>query len=409
MRSGVAGFQPARLAQARMARGMTQIALARTIGRTSGTLSKWESGEQHPEVDALDRLSQCLGLPSSWFLKPVPDYGDSVCFFRSNVAATKAAQSIAQVRLKWLNELSLTLQQWLEWPEINLPTLDKVDYKNISEEEIEEAANLCRNTWKLGLGPISNMLLVLENAGVICTREELGYTRMDGASQWFKTDERPYVFLAADKANAVRSRFDAAHELGHLVLHRSVSGLEFTKRNPEIERQAHRFASAFLLPAESFAAEVSRPSLDTFLALKPRWKVSIAAMIVRCFDLNIIDEAYATRLWKNYSARGWRRGEPLDDSISVETARILPRAIDLMLSSGVFDKNGIALTLGLSYSDSESLCGLPVGYFSNIQNQVSAQIVRLKTSNSSSQPGTLSSSVQGNVINLSNHRRHQSS
>lgn len=408
MRSGVAGFQPARLVQARMARGMTQIALARTIGRTSGTLSKWEAGEQQPEADTLDRLSQCLGLPASWFLKPVPDYGDGVCFFRSTVAATKAAQAIAQIRLKWLNEISVNLQHWLEWPEISLPTIDKIDHKNISEEDIEEAAALCRKTWKLGLGPISNMILVLENAGVICTREELGYTRMDGASQWFKTDGRPYVFLAADKANAVRSRFDAAHELGHLVLHRSVSGLDFTKRNPEIERQAHRFASAFLLPAESFAAEVSRPSLDTFLALKPRWKVSIAAMIVRCADLGIIDPAYATRLWKNYSSRGWRRGEPLDDSLPIETTRILPRAIDLMLSSGGFDKPGVVLTLGLSQSDSESLCGLSAGYFSGGNNPKNAQIVRLKTEGATPRPSTSTGQERGHLIDLNNHRRPRS-
>ena len=379
MRLGVAGFQPARLAQARMARGMTQIALGSMIGRTSGTLSKWESGEQQPESGALERLSQSLGMPASWFLKPVPNYGDGVCFFRSTAAATKSAQAIAQVRLKWLNEISLTLQQWLEWPGIDLPTLDQIDHKNISEEDIEKAAALCRETWKLGLGPISNMMLVLENAGVICTREELGYTRMDGASQWFQTDGRPYVFLSADKANGVRSRFDAAHELGHLVLHRSVSGLDFTKRNPEIERQAHRFASAFLLPAEAFAAEVSRPSLDTFLTLKPRWKVSVAAMIVRCTDLGIIDDAYATRLWKNYSARGWRKGEPLDDSILIEEARLLPRAIDLMLSSGVFDKAGVVLTLGLSQSDIESLCGLSLGYLSEPEDKVPAQVIKLKT------------------------------
>lgn len=408
MRSGVAGFQPARLAQARMARSMTQIALGRMIGRSSGTLSKWESGDQQPEAEALERLSTCLGLPSAWFLKPVPNYGESVCFFRSTAAATKTAQAIAQVRLKWLNEISLDLQQFLEWPDINLPTLDQIDHKNISEEDIEEAAALCRNTWKLGLGPISNMLLALENSGVICTREELGYTRMDGASQWFLTDGRPYVFLSADKANAMRSRFDAAHELGHLVLHRSVTGLDFTKRNPEIERQAHRFASAFLLPAESFAAEISHPSLDTFLTLKPRWKVSVAAMIVRCADLGIIDEAYTIRLWKNYSARGWRRGEPLDDSIPVEKTKLLPRAIELILSSGVFDRPGIVSTLGLSQSDTESLCGLPLGWLSETKNQNISDIVRLKTEVGVSSNVDRPTHHQANIIDFSKHYKSSS-
>ncbi|MCH4575285.1 helix-turn-helix domain-containing protein [Achromobacter xylosoxidans] len=406
MRAGVSGFQPGRLVQARISRGLTQTALATMVERSSGTVSKWESGEQQPEADALERLSMRLSMPVAWFLKPIPRYGDNVCFFRSNVSATKTAQSIAQVRLMWLNEISLELQQFVDWPVVNIPTLEESNHLNISDEEIEQAAANCRKEWKLGLGPISDMTLALENVGVICVREELGYAKMDGASQWFDTDGRPYVFLAADKANGVRSRFDAAHELGHLVLHRSVSGLEFTKRNPEIERQAHLFAGAFLLPAESFAAEVSRPSLDTFIALKPRWKVSVAAMIMRCLQLGIIDEAYSVRLWKNYSARGWRRGEPLDDVIPAETPRLLSRAIDLLLSQGGLDKGGVLAALGLHQGDCERLCSLAEGFFAEKQPPAVLDFVRLKAvlaGRANDADGPLRDDGRSNVVPFRQH------
>lgn len=378
MRAGVSGFQADRLNQARLSRGLTQIALAAMVGRSSGTVSKWEKGEQSPETEALDSLASCLGVPSSWFLRPVPNYGDEVCFFRSNVSVTKEAQNISLIRLKWLNEISLDLQRWLDWPEVTVPCLGNSDYRSISDADIEAAAAECRRVWGLGLGPISDMLLVLENAGVICVREEIGLAKMDGASKWFATDGRAYVFLAADKANGVRSRFDAAHELGHLVLHRNVSDVEFAKHHPEIERQAHLFAGAFLLPAESFAAEVSSPSLDTFLALKMRWKVSIGAMIMRCKGLEIIDDAYATRLWKNYSARGWRRGEPRDADIEFEECRLLPRAIRLLLSEANLDRAALTLALGLSASDAESLCSLPRGFLSETRAVTDLAAVRLK-------------------------------
>lgn len=378
MRSGVSGFQGERLSQARVCRGLTQTVLGTMVGRSQETVSKWERGDQFPEPDALERLSECLAMPVAWFLSRPPVYGDHVCFFRSNVSLTKEAQSRSHIRLQWLNEISVTLQRWVDWPAVNVPSLGKTDHMSISDAEIEDAAEMCRREWKLGRGPISDMVLVLENAGVVCMREEVGAIKMDGASRWFDTDGRPYVYLAADKANGVRSRFDAAHELGHLVVHRAVDGLEFLKRYSEIERQAHLFAGAFLLPAESFAAEVSRPSLDTFAALKPRWKVSIGAMIMRCVQLGIIDAEYATRLWKSYSARGWRRGEPDDDRIGFEPTRLLPRAIHLLLTDGGLDRPGLLAALGLNAGDCERLCGLPTGFFQEQPEVTYLDQVRLK-------------------------------
>lgn len=398
MRTGVTGFQPERLLQARLSRGLTQIALGTLIGRSSGTISKWENGEQSPESDALELLAQKLSVPGSWFLKRLPKIGDRVCFYRSNVSVTKEAQTISLIRLKWLNELSMTLQGWIDWPAINIPHLEKNDHLKISDADIEDAALNCRQHWNLGLGPISDVVLALENAGTICLREELGFTRMDGASRWFDSDNRPYVFLASDKANGCRSRFDAAHELGHLVLHRNIDNIEFSKRYPELERQANLFAGTFLLPSESFAAEVTRPSLDTFLALKPRWKVSVAAMIMRCKQLNIIDDEYATRLWKNYSARGWRKGEPLDDKIEFEQVRLLPRAIKLLLSDGGLNRDGLLSALGLGASDCEHLCSLPEGFFAPQATVTNLVELRLKR-NSGSQVQSVSS---GNILAFPN-------
>lgn len=395
MRAGVAGFQPERLIQARLCRGLTQTALATMIGKSSPSVSKWERGEQVPESDALEKLAQQLGMPSSWFVRSPPNYGEAVCFFRSNSSVTKAAQTISEIRLKWLNELSLTLQEWLDWPEINVPRLGASDHLQITDSEIEQMALECRKVWRLGLGPISDVVLALENAGVICLREELGFANMDGSSRWFETDNRPYVFLAADKANGVRSRFDAAHELGHLVLHGDVTSVDFQKkeRYAEIERQAHRFAGAFLLPAESFAAEVTRPSLDTFQALKPRWKVSVGAMISRCKQLGIIDDDYATRLWKNYSARGWRKGEPMDDKIPFESTRLLPRAVDLLLSEGGLTKDGLLATLGLGARDCEQLCGLSEDFFAHQSANVTELRLKLKSPQT-----TIASTGTGGVI-----------
>jgi len=348
--------------QAREARGLTQAALACMTHKSPPTISKWESGAQTPEAPALASLAAALQVPEQFLLRPVADTGDSPYFFRSNQAITREAQTIARSRLNWLNEISIALQDWIDWPGVMVPRLGNGDYRRLTDADIEEFAAQCRRQWQLGSGPIENVVLALENAGIICVREELGYDRMDGVSKWFANDNRPYVFLSADKANGMRSRFDAAHELAHLVIHWAVPTIDYT-RQPELERQAHLFAGAFLMPGETFAAEVASPSLDTFLTLKPRWKVSVAAMIVRCRQLEIIDEAYSVRLWKNYSARGWRRGEPLDDLQPFEAMRLLPRAVRMITEATQLSRAALLERLGFLGGDAASLCSLEEGYF----------------------------------------------
>ncbi|MGA8757096.1 MAG: helix-turn-helix transcriptional regulator, partial [Stellaceae bacterium] len=60
MRNGTPNFQPARLVEARDARGLTQVALGELINRMSSNVSRWESGGQSPEPDAVDALARAL-------------------------------------------------------------------------------------------------------------------------------------------------------------------------------------------------------------------------------------------------------------------------------------------------------------------------------------------------------------
>ena len=130
----------------------------------------------------------------------------------------------------------------------------------------------------------------------------------------------------------------------------------------EIERQAFCFAGAFLMPAESFAAEIWSPSLNTFVALKERWKVSIGAMIKRCAALDMLSDEYERRLWKYYSARGWRKSEPLDDVLEAEYPRLMSRSVRLLVEKRVRSRQALLSDFRLHGADVEALCGLPRGY-----------------------------------------------
>jgi Zn-dependent peptidase ImmA (M78 family)/transcriptional regulator with XRE-family HTH domain len=364
MRNGTPGFRPERLVEARESRGLTQVALAELINRTSPSISRWEARGQSPEPEAVEALARALNVPVSFFMRPPPDHGPAPMFFRSMASATQAVRKRTEGRLRWAQDIALSLQEWVDLPEVNVPRLDATDHREIRDEDIEGIANECRAVWGLGTGPIADVLLVLENAGIVVVKEEVGTVKMDGLSNWSAADKRPYVLIARDKDTCVRSRLDAAHELGHLVLHHSLKPRTLNNKADfkEIERQAFYFAGAFLMPAESFLAEISSPSLNAFMALKERWKVSIGAMIKRCEALDMLSEEYQRRLWKYYSARGWRKSEPLDDALEPEYPRLLSRSIRLLAEERVRSREELLSDFRLHGADVEALCGLPRGY-----------------------------------------------
>ena len=383
MRNGTPGFQPVRLVEARDARGLTQVALGELIGMTSSNISRWEAGGQLPEPDAVDALGKAANLPRAFFLRPSPSHGDAPMFFRSMASTTQMLRRRARARLRWAQDISLALQEWVDLPTVDVPQLEAVDYREIRDEDIEKIAVACRKRWNLGSGPISDVLLVLENAGICVVKEEIGSASMDGLSNWSDADGRPYILIASDKDTCARSRLDAAHELGHLVLHRNLSEKALTDAAAfkEIERQAFQFAGAFLLPAETFAAEIWAPSLNTFMVIKERWKVSIGAMVKRCATLGLMSEEYERRLWKHYSARGWRKAEPLDDTLEPETPRLLARSVRLLIDENVRRRPDLLEEFRLPATDVESLCGLPRGYMTAEEAEVIA-LPRLRSEGS---------------------------
>jgi Zn-dependent peptidase ImmA (M78 family) len=175
--------------------------------------------------------------------------------------------------------------------------------------------------------------------------------------------------MASEKESGARIRFDLAHELGHLILHRWIEAEEIADPATlkEIEAEADRFAGAFLLPRRSFPNEVYTPRLDAFLDLKRRWVVSIQAMIYRCKDLELIDESQFTNLYKQISFRKWRKSEPLDNpaEIRLESPRLLGRAVQMVLDSGKKHPDDICADLSINPRLIEAFLNLPPGQLSS--------------------------------------------
>ena len=375
-RSGVQGFQKDRLSQILAARRLTQVQLASMVDVSPATVSKWRAGTQTPERDALERLAGVVNVMPEWFTRAT-GAKLSLPLFRSNASAHVAARAMLEARLEWAQDVAAALMEYVDYPDVNLPSRDFTEPEQITNEDIEKAACECRDLWRLGRSAIQDLALAVEGAGVIVVREETGIAQIEGLSAWSEALGRPLILLSADKNNGYRSRFDLAHEVGHLVLHRHIQRTTDNARHKLMEAQAHRFAGAFLLPAETFASEVHvPPTLDDLLLLKRRWGVSAAAIIMRLTALELLDDDGALILHKRRSARWGGKSEPGDEDRRPEQPRLLRRTIDLLVEEKVMPLDAIPRHIGLAAGDVEALAGLPKGYFQGKTNVV--EFARLK-------------------------------
>jgi Zn-dependent peptidase ImmA (M78 family)/DNA-binding XRE family transcriptional regulator len=376
MTVGTPGFVHARLTEARESLGLTKVALSELIDVTPTAISQYESGAQSPRPEVLAAISDKLGFPRAFFQRaPMAEEGSPI-FWRSNAAATKIARQRGHRRLGWAKEITSYLNGFFEFPRVDLPQelFYDGDFRELTTEDIEGAATKLREFWGFGDAPVPDLLLELENSGAVTGRINMAAETLDAFSQWSESLGLPFVVLGRDRASAVRSRFDAAHELGHLVLHRRVDRKRINAKDDFklIEKQAHAFAAAFLLPAKAFAAELWTPSLDGFLALKERWRVSISMMIMRCEHIGITEKEETQRLYINYNRRGWRNEEPLDSVLKHEEPRILRRSFEALLQEGIKTREQILDDLALPAREIELLGGLPLGFLSSNKAEVKA-------------------------------------
>ena len=381
MPARVEGFVPGRLKMAREARLLRQTELAERIDWSESAISKWENpnSTQSPEPAAIPVLAKVLNVEPTWFFKPVERAGRAA-FFRSLKRSLGQLRDKAEARLGFVEAIEETLSDYVHMLDVDIPDLmDGRDFRTLRLPDIQRIADDLRDYWDLGDGPIDDLLLLIENAGIIVAEDNVGSADLDGVSRWSEESQRPYMLLARDKNVGVRRRFDAAHELGHIVLHRQVSSIDLIENFALIEEQAMAFAGAFLLPEQSFSDDLFSNSLEAMIRIKEKWKVSVAAMIMRLRAIERVTPEYERRLWQYYSYRRWRGGEPFDDVLPVESPVNLKASIEMIVGEGGIRRSELLRDIGLSAADVETLAGLDEGFFGPSDANVIRLEPRLKT------------------------------
>lgn len=303
MQVDVDSFVPQRLAVARDFRGLTQQVLADRVGVSHEMISYLENGKREPTRTLTDALGQALGFDPQFFHQPLADpFYEKECNFRHRRSAPERLKTRIRAHGTLIGVVVHYLRTVLKLPPYTVPQL-----KATSQNEIETAAEQCREHWHLGIeAPVNSMTRVLENAGVVVVKHVAGTERIDALSRRGPVN---IVFLDALRQPPSRLVFDMAHELGHLVLHAGIM-----TGSKETEQEADRFGSAFLMPRGAFGREfrASPLSWPHIFELKRRWRASAAAVITRAHTLSLIGADDYRRLFKYMTVKQWRKVEPME-------------------------------------------------------------------------------------------------
>lgn len=324
---------------------MSKKGVAEALGVTSATIHRYETGATKPSDEVVAELSLKLEIPKEFFFgRDIDPPRQENVSFRGLASKTQKVMLAAQAS----GAMAYIFDDWISdrYDRIT-PDLPPEIKETVSPST---AASIVREHWRLGDKPIDNMVHLLEAKGIRVFSLAQNTKEVDAFSVW--RDDVPYVFLNRFKSPE-RSRFDAAHELGHLIMHKHGGAAAIHKNSP-VEAEANSFAGAFLMPEADVRAVVTSTvfSLDQVKMFKKRWRVSAAALVYRLNELGMISSARSNSFYVEMSRRGWLKNEP--DSCTREQSYAWQQIIDDLRSQGI-TKNHIVTKTGVPMKEIEAL------------------------------------------------------
>lgn len=338
-----------RLKLARSATGLSLRSLEVKIGNlvTAQAIGKYERNESMPGSAVLIALADALGVSEDYLVGDQEMVLEAVEFRKKKITSKREE---AQVEAKVLHFLEhyLMVEELLHLPSVEWNSPREVSYPVHDVSEADRAARSLRNHWGLGSDPIPNLVELLEEQGIKVLAVEL--SNIDGltanVSRTGKDDVPVIVVNRSDWGE--RQRFTLAHELGHMVM-------DVAAKLDE-EKAAHRFAGAFLMPAEALWSEIGKHrkaiGWGELFALKQLFGASVQAITYRCKDLSIFSQATFRRLFNEFERLGWRR-PPYQEPLvrEGEKPKRFERLTFRALAEGAISEAKAAELLGISVQD----------------------------------------------------------
>jgi len=327
-------FNPEMMVLARESEGLTQTELATRISAlqgstvTQGTVSKIESGLAKPTDDQIDLMAKVLRFPRAFFFQAAPVFGyGSSCYYhrkRQDISVSTMRRALADI-----NILRIQLSKLLRGAEIDTSLrfhpMDVAEY-----ESPEKIARLLRGLWRLPPGPVQNLIHTIESGGGVVFKFPFGTRKIDAISQWLPG--LPPIMFVNSEIPGDRLRYTVAHELGHLIMHQTPSA--------DIESEANRFAAEFMMPEKDIGPHLRGLSIQKLAVMKPVWKMSMAAMLKRSYDLGKVTVSMYRKLNTQISKYGFKTVEPV--SIAPEEPTVLRDLINVHLREHGYSRTELA-------------------------------------------------------------------
>jgi Zn-dependent peptidase ImmA (M78 family)/DNA-binding XRE family transcriptional regulator len=294
-----------RLKLARAAAGLSLRDLAARIDNrvSAQQIGKYERDEDVPGSGVLIAISHALGVSLDYLVGDQEMVLEGV-EFRKKQITSKKEQAQIQAKALHLIERYLMVEQILGLPSAEWDKPREAPFPVRQIGDGDRAAQYLREHWNLGIDPIPNLVELLEERGIkvlVVDSEE----NIDGlAAQVRRSRGEPVpVIVVRSGVHGERQRFNLAHELGHMVM--DVQGDDKFR-----EKAAHRFAGAFLMPAEALWSNVGRHrssiGWSELFALKQLFGASVQAITYRCGDLGIFPSSLSQGLFREFSRLGFR-------------------------------------------------------------------------------------------------------
>lgn len=336
-----------KLKVARSAAGLSLRALADAMGLVSAqAIGKYERDEDMPSSRVLIALAAALNVTEDYLLSE-DDLALEGVDFRKKAGTSAREEATLEARAIHMLERYLTVEDLLQMRSVDWEQPRSAPHPVADMRDAEDAARSVREDWGLGNDPIPQLAELLEERGIKILSLDLD--NIDGLAAKVRRKDRGAARVIVIKRStwSERKRFNLAHELGHMVI--APSG------GVDEEKAAHRFAGAFLMPADALRAEIganrSSISIGELVALKKRFGVSVQALTYRCKDLGIINQAAFGLLFKIFAERGWRTApyeEPETMLPDLEEPKRFERLCYRALAERVIGEARAAELLGIS-------------------------------------------------------------
>lgn len=344
-------FSGERLRLARFRAGLTLRDLAERVDVTHTAISQYENDRNRPASAVLARLAIATGVSAGFFAfgrRPISRAGLDGTHFRSLRSTTRQGRAQAWGWSELVLDVAEVLERYVRLPDPSVP-LAPIG-TDADQDDLADATQHLRDAWNLPVGPIGHLVRHMEANGVLVARLEVANRGIDAFSH--AQGSRPVVILGSDKGDAARSRFDAAHELGHLVCHPDADP------GGEQEQQAHAFAAELLMPRTHFQRILPRRfDLGAYVRLKQEWGVSIAALLYRAKTLEVISDAAYRRAVMIMNKQYGRKNEPYPLE-RAELPALLATGCQVAERSGV-GREQIASEACLPLEDLDAIVGDP--------------------------------------------------